>query len=175
VPDTDLAPDLENYEQPRHVVWESTEMRTALANRRIASAFRLLQKYGVSQRRIAKATHQSQSEISEILSGRRIVAYDVLERIAYGLGVPRGFMGLDYDESTLQYVEALPEAPPVMGLLLPGEHTCPNCRHRLTLRRRAVNVQGRIRSEVATPINHAQVHEVSAAAADDPAAPGSGE
>jgi transcriptional regulator with XRE-family HTH domain len=48
----------------------------------------------MSQRRIAAMTGQSQSEISEILSGRRVVSYDVLLRIADGLGVPRGLMGL---------------------------------------------------------------------------------
>ena len=37
----------------------------------------------------------SQSEISEIISGRRaVVSYDVLVRIGDGLGVPRGWMGL---------------------------------------------------------------------------------
>jgi len=40
---------------------------------------------------------QSQSEISEILSGRRVMAYDLLLRIADGLGVGRGLMGMAYD------------------------------------------------------------------------------
>src|SRR5262245_49458633 len=43
-------------------------------------------------------TGQSQSEISEILNGRRVNAYDVLVRIADGLGVPRGHLGLAHDE-----------------------------------------------------------------------------
>ena len=45
-------------------------------------------------------TGQSQSEVSEILKGRQVMAYDVLTRIADGLGVPRGYMGLAYDEAT---------------------------------------------------------------------------
>jgi transcriptional regulator with XRE-family HTH domain len=57
-----------------------------------------LQRYGISQRRIAALTTQSQSEISEILAGRRVVSYDVLVRIADGLRVPRGWMGLAYEE-----------------------------------------------------------------------------
>ena len=68
-------------------------MRAALAARDIAAVFRLLQRVGVSQRRIAALTGQSQSEISEILAGRQVVSYDVLTRIADGLGVARGSSG----------------------------------------------------------------------------------
>jgi hypothetical protein len=47
---------------------------------------------------------QVQSEVSEIIRGRRQVAgYDVLVRIADGLGVPRSWMGLTYDESSMPY------------------------------------------------------------------------
>jgi hypothetical protein len=43
-------------------------------------------------------TQQSQSEISDIVAGRRrVYAYDVLVRIAEGLGVQRGRMGLAFD------------------------------------------------------------------------------
>jgi tetratricopeptide (TPR) repeat protein len=38
------------------------------------------------------------SEVSEILKGRQVMSYDVLVRIAEGLGIPRGLMGLAYDE-----------------------------------------------------------------------------
>ncbi|SNR28255.1 Transcriptional regulator, contains XRE-family HTH domain [Haloechinothrix alba] len=81
-------------------VWESGEMRDALANRDVSVVYRLLRKEGVSQRQIAALTGQSQSEVSEILKGRHVIAYDVLARIADGLGVPRGYMGLAYDEAT---------------------------------------------------------------------------
>ncbi|MFC9250702.1 helix-turn-helix transcriptional regulator [Amycolatopsis thailandensis] len=80
--------------------WEQAEMRAALATREISSVYRLLRKHGVSQRQIAAMTGQSQSEVSEILKGRQVMAYDVLTRIADGLGVPRGYMGLAYDEAT---------------------------------------------------------------------------
>jgi hypothetical protein len=55
-------------------------MREALARRDMAAVYRLLQRYGMSQRRIAAWTEQSQSEISEILGGRQVTAasYDVL-------------------------------------------------------------------------------------------------
>src|SRR5215510_5162996 len=91
-------------EQVDPALWKRTDMRTALAARDIARVFKLLQRVGVSQRRIAALTGQSQSEISEILGGRQVVSYDVLARIADGLGVPRGSLGLAYDETTAQLV-----------------------------------------------------------------------
>jgi transcriptional regulator with XRE-family HTH domain len=73
-------------------------MRRYLAARDIGSVYRLLQRFGVSQRAIAARTGQSQSEISEIIAGQRqVISYDVLERIALGLEIPRGWMGLAYD------------------------------------------------------------------------------
>lgn len=81
-------------------VWDGREMREALGSRNISDIYKLLRKHGVSQRQIAAATGQSQSEVSEILKGRQVIAYDVLARIADGLGVPRGYMGLAYDGAT---------------------------------------------------------------------------
>ncbi|WP_026360503.1 helix-turn-helix transcriptional regulator [Amycolatopsis nigrescens] len=80
--------------------WEGHEMRDALAAREISAVYKLLRREGISQRQIAAMTGQSQSEVSEILKGRQVMAYDVLVRIADGLGVPRGYMGLAYDEAT---------------------------------------------------------------------------
>ena len=54
-------------------VLQRPDMRAALAERDIAAVYRILQQCGVSQRRIATLTGQSQSEISEILAGRRVV------------------------------------------------------------------------------------------------------
>ncbi|MGH3951534.1 MAG: helix-turn-helix domain-containing protein, partial [Pseudonocardiaceae bacterium] len=83
-------------------------MREALAARRISSVYRLVRKTGISQRQIAAMTGQSQSEVSEILKGRQVMAYDVLARISDGLGIPRGYMGLAYDEATqIQVVGAV--------------------------------------------------------------------
>jgi transcriptional regulator with XRE-family HTH domain len=82
------------------------DMRQALATRDIAAIFRILSAYGMPQRQIAAMTEQSQSEISEILAGRTVIAYDLLARIADGLGIPRGYMGLAYDESTAPLVGA---------------------------------------------------------------------
>ena len=91
-------------------VWEAQKMREALAAREISSVYRLLRQHGVSQRQIAAATGQSQSEVSEILKGRQVMAYDVLARIADGLGVPRGYMGLAYDDLTAVRVAGAHEA-----------------------------------------------------------------
>jgi hypothetical protein len=75
-------------------LWQRQDVRDALADRDVAKLYRILQRLGMSQRRIAAATGQAQSEISEILAGRRVQAYDVLSRICDGLGAPRGLMGL---------------------------------------------------------------------------------
>jgi transcriptional regulator with XRE-family HTH domain len=80
--------------------WEDPEMRDALAAREISTVYKLLRRRGLSQRQIAAMTGQSQSEVSEILKGRRVIAFDVLVRIADGLGIPVGYMGLAYDEVT---------------------------------------------------------------------------
>ena len=80
--------------------WTDPALRRALAARDIGEVFRLLTATGVTQRRIAELTGMGQSEVSEVLAGRRVMAYDVLARIADGFGVPRGLMGLAYDEET---------------------------------------------------------------------------
>ncbi len=93
---------------------EHPQMRRALALHDVSEIFRLVQRFGVSQRRIAAKTGQSQSEISEILAGKRQVhAYYVLDRIATGFGVPRGYMGLAYDQSTIDLMDGhIPQDEP---------------------------------------------------------------
>lgn len=71
--------------------------RHALAHRDITAVFRILRDADVSQTRIAHATGQRLSEVSEIISGRQVQSVALLERIADGLGVPRGWMSLAYD------------------------------------------------------------------------------
>jgi transcriptional regulator with XRE-family HTH domain len=67
---------------------------------------------GISQRRLAGLVGQSQSEISEVLAGRQVGQYDVLTRIADGLGVPRGLMGLAYCADGGLSIADLPASPP---------------------------------------------------------------
>jgi transcriptional regulator with XRE-family HTH domain/tetratricopeptide (TPR) repeat protein len=86
-------------------LWEKPAMRAALARHDISEVYRLLGAAGVSQRRIAASTCQSQSEISDIAQGRQVQAYDVLARIADGLGIPRGYMGLAYSPTSQQFAD----------------------------------------------------------------------
>lgn len=90
-------------------IWEEPEMKRALVDRDVSTVYRLLRRVGISQRQIAALTGQSQSEVSEILKGRQVMAYDVLARISDGLGIPRGFMGLAYDEATATSVVGPPD------------------------------------------------------------------
>lgn len=72
------------------------DVRAFLAARDIGALYRVLSENGWSQRRIAKATRTQQPEISEIVKGRKVIGYDVLVRIAEGLGIPRELMGLSF-------------------------------------------------------------------------------
>jgi transcriptional regulator with XRE-family HTH domain len=69
-------------------------MRPLLTTRDVTRVYRQLQKIGFTQQRIAAITGQSQPEVSAILHGRRVMAYDVLYRIFSSLGVPLCLVGL---------------------------------------------------------------------------------
>ncbi|GAB1640599.1 helix-turn-helix transcriptional regulator [Krasilnikovia sp. MM14-A1259] len=90
-------------------------MRSALSIRDLAAVYRRLGQQGFSQRRIAHLTGQSPSEVYEIIKGRRVMAYDLLIRIADGLGVPRGYMGLAHAELDSAWEGALDGASPTSG------------------------------------------------------------
>jgi tetratricopeptide (TPR) repeat protein len=75
-------------------------MRIALAGRDISTVFRLLIAAGVSQTRIATLTRQGTSDVSEIVNGRQVTAVGLLERVATGLSIPRGRLGLAFDDPT---------------------------------------------------------------------------
>jgi len=79
-------------------LYDSPEMRAILGERDIGALFRAVKGTGVSYRTIAALVGMSQSEVSEIISGRRVHSYDVLVRVAQGLGVPRALMGLSYTD-----------------------------------------------------------------------------
>jgi transcriptional regulator with XRE-family HTH domain len=89
--------------------------RRALAERDITTVYRLLTQAGISQRQIAQLTGQSQSEVSEVLKGRRVMAHDVLVRIAQGLEAPRAWMGVAYDDGA-------ESADPAVGEEVLDEH-----------------------------------------------------
>ena len=94
------------YDQAQPEVWDRHDMRRLLAMHDIRNVYRLLQRYGMSQRGIAARTGQAQSEISEIIAGRRVTSYNLLLKICTGLGLPRGWMGLAYDTNTRKLLQA---------------------------------------------------------------------
>lgn len=86
-------------ESPPPETWASPELRRALAARDITTVYRLLTATGVTQRQIAQLTGQQQSEVGAVLRGRSVRSYELLARIADGLGVLRGSMGLAYTDA----------------------------------------------------------------------------
>jgi tetratricopeptide (TPR) repeat protein len=96
-------------------LWQRGDMRRALAGRDLATVFKLLRRVGTPQRVIATLTGLAPSEVYEISRGRRVMAYDVLCRIADGLGVPRGYLGLAYDCETASFMSAADGASPGDG------------------------------------------------------------
>jgi transcriptional regulator with XRE-family HTH domain len=85
--------------------WADPAIATSLITRDIRAIYRYLQNRGISQRDIAYRTGQQQSEISEVLAGRSIGRYDLLVRIADGLRIPRGRLGLAYDPDLADFPE----------------------------------------------------------------------
>jgi transcriptional regulator with XRE-family HTH domain len=85
----------------------SPELILACAKRDASAIFRILNKNGIPQRELAERVGMTQSEVSEILKGRKVMSYDVLVRIAEGLGIRRGMMGLAYDEGVEEVDEAM--------------------------------------------------------------------
>jgi transcriptional regulator with XRE-family HTH domain len=82
-------------------MWQRIDLRLAFARHDLRTVFQIMHRHGISQRRIAAATDMNQSEISEIIAGKRqIQSYVLLRRVADGLGIPRGWLGLDYDPAT---------------------------------------------------------------------------
>ena len=97
-------------------LYDRPDVRRILAERDITGLFRVIKRdAGLTQRTIAELTGMNQSEVSEILDGRRVIAYDVLVRIAQGLGVPRERMGLSYDASDA-YGGGVTVANPLKGV-----------------------------------------------------------
>jgi transcriptional regulator with XRE-family HTH domain len=85
-------------------------VRKACAARDIPAIFRRMGACGLSQRQLARRVGMSESEVSEILAGRTVKSYDVFVRIAEGLAIPRGMMGLatgeHHEPARESYVDA---------------------------------------------------------------------
>lgn len=72
------------------------DVRGFLAARDLGGFYRVLIENGWSQYRIARAIGTQQSQVWDIINGRRVADYDVLARISACFGIPREMMGLSY-------------------------------------------------------------------------------
>lgn len=82
-------------------VWNGRPIGEFLQRRDVAAVFRFLHARGVSYGRIAALVGISSNRAAEIAKGiRQVTAYEVLERIAVGLSIPRPAMGLGRDAGT---------------------------------------------------------------------------
>jgi len=88
---------------PIHSVWwqegtiDGVPIMDALARQDISALFRFLHARGWSRAAIAAATGLAENRIRRISQGRQeVTSYEVLERIATGLGIERGWMGLAF-------------------------------------------------------------------------------
>jgi hypothetical protein len=76
---------------------EGRRMPEVLASRDVGAVFRFLRGMGFSLTSLCRVTALSESRVRAVLHGaQRITSYEVLERVALGLRIPRGAMGLAY-------------------------------------------------------------------------------
>ncbi|NJC72635.1 helix-turn-helix transcriptional regulator [Planosporangium thailandense] len=69
--------------------WSRDDVVAALRTRDIGALFRLIRRYtGASQTQLGIAVGLEQGYVSRIISGRKVMTIDVLERIADGCGMP---------------------------------------------------------------------------------------
>lgn len=80
--------------RPAATEWYKPAMRIALAARDFTTVYNRLMRIGCSQNHIASLTGQFQPEISAICHGRRVMAYDLMDEIVTGLGIPRCLTGM---------------------------------------------------------------------------------
>ncbi len=90
--------------QPNPAWWQSgmfegRSMRQILRQRDMACLFRFLKNHGWSRAAIAAATGLSETRVRQICQGRQqVTSYEVFERVALGLRIDRGLLGLGYDD-----------------------------------------------------------------------------
>lgn len=79
---------------PLGAPWRRADVRAALRSRDVPALYRLLIEFGASEADIAERTGQPVAEVSAVLAGRPVTSYDALARLADGLGIPRGLLGM---------------------------------------------------------------------------------
>jgi transcriptional regulator with XRE-family HTH domain len=78
-------------------IWQRPELQDALTGQDFQVIFDYLTRHeGLSQRQLAKLLGRSQSQISEIIGGRKVQMYGVLVDFAKRLSIPRGSLGVAY-------------------------------------------------------------------------------
>jgi hypothetical protein len=78
---------------------EGRPVREVLAARDVGAIFRFLREQGWSLTVLCAATGLSETRIRAVMhQTQRITSYDVFERVALGLRIPRGAMGLAYTD-----------------------------------------------------------------------------
>jgi transcriptional regulator with XRE-family HTH domain len=80
-------------------VFEGRPIRGSLAVRDFGAVFRFLKTRGWSRAAIASATGLTETRVRAVAQGKQqITSYEVIERIAGGLNIDRGLLGLAYAE-----------------------------------------------------------------------------
>jgi len=98
---------------PKLPDWSQARYADALARRDVLAIFGYLVEQGWTQRRIAFELGSMQSEISDIMKGRRKpIKVNFFEKVAKSFHIPPGKMGLAWSDSTKQYQGA--EAPDML-------------------------------------------------------------
>ena len=111
--------------------WEGRAMRAVLAARDIGCIFRFLHGHGWSWSAIAGAAGLTDNRVRELARDqRRVVNYEVFERIAAGLHIPREHMGLGYVEPAAPVAPG--QAAPVAAAGLTDDPRLVAVRHALT-------------------------------------------
>ena len=98
--------------------FDNPDLRKALQARDIGAVYRLLNNRGFSQTVLAALGGQPQPCVSAVMHGRRVMAYDVLVRIANGLGVPLHLMGLSSEPPCDHICEVQGQRP--LGAVTPS-------------------------------------------------------
>ncbi|MDT5026259.1 MAG: hypothetical protein QOE61_2685 [Micromonosporaceae bacterium] len=85
----------------REALIEDRSVQEVLACQDVGAIFRFLRGTGWSLTAICGATGLSETRIRAVMRGaQRITSYEVLERVALGLRIPRGAMGLAYTDTS---------------------------------------------------------------------------
>lgn len=96
-------------------VLDGRPIREALARRDVSAVFRFLRRRGFSRARLAALTGLSETRVRQIWRGQQQVStYEVLERIALGLRIPRSYLGIGYGGDGKETMGVVPvdDSPP---------------------------------------------------------------